>query len=194
MTSTRHELILNALWPASKQGKFEVWGILDCARDPRIYPALRQSRLQYRCLYSGTLPRALEAVAPHIVELFPQSKLLGQWLEEGWGEAWGVFVKIADWSNLRYHLRKFLKVQDEDERKLLFRYYDPRVLRVYLPTCTTQERNQMFGPIESFLMEDLDGREIVEFRRNVELPKLIALEQPTRGSELAATPEISTMR
>jgi len=34
---------------------------------------------------------------------------------------------------LRKHLRGFLRVRDEAGRRLIFRYYDPRVLRVYLP-------------------------------------------------------------
>lgn len=163
MTPEQREQIMRTLWPEGEKSKLGVWAILDCARDPRIYLALLESRLEFRCLYSGKLPRALEMVAPHLVELFPNHRLTARLLDEGWGNAWGVFLKIEDSSNLRHHLRKFLKVQDEDGRRMLFRYYDPRVLRVYLPTCTADELRQVLGPIQSFVVEDASGLGAIEF-------------------------------
>ena len=82
----------------------------------------------------------------------------------GWGQSWGVFVRIKDPSNLRSHLRGFLRVKDESGRFLLFRYYDPRVLRVYLPTCLPHELRTVFGPISSYLVEDEDGKGVIEFQ------------------------------
>jgi hypothetical protein len=81
----------------------------------------------------------------------------------GWGESWGIFVRMNDPSNLRYHLRTFLRVRDEPGRTLLFRYYDPRVLRVYLPTCRPDELKAVFGPIDSYLTEGEDGQSVIEF-------------------------------
>jgi hypothetical protein len=161
----QREQILRVLWPEGEKSKLGVWAILDCARDPRIYLALLESRLEFRCLYSGKLPRALEMVAPHLVELFPNHRLTAKLLDEGWGQAWGVFLKIDDPANLRHHLRKFLKVQDEAGRPLLFRWYDPRVLRAYLPTCTADELKQVFGPIHSFVVEDAQEGACAEFSR-----------------------------
>ena len=153
MTDEQRDQIIQALWPEGAKSRLGVWAILDCARDPAIYLALIESRLEFRCLYSGRLPRALEVVAPHLVELFPQHRLTARLLDQGWGKAWGVFLRIEDPSNLRHHLRKLLKVQDEDGRRLLFRYFDPRVLRAYLPTCRSEEIEQVFGPIEQFFVE-----------------------------------------
>jgi hypothetical protein len=76
-----------------------------------------------------------------------------------------VFLKLDDPSNLRHHLRKFLRVQDEDGRRLFFRYYDPRVLRAYLPSCTSEELDTVFGPIGAYLAEAADGEALIEFRR-----------------------------
>jgi hypothetical protein len=165
MTPELRDQILRVLWPEGEKSKLGVWAVLDCARDARIYRALLESRLEFRCLYSGKLPRALEMVAPHLVELFPKNRLSAALLDEGWGQGWGVFLKIEDPANLRHHLRKFLKVRDEEGRRLLFRYYDPRVLRAYLPTCTPEELKQIFGPIDSFFVEcdGVDGG--IEFSR-----------------------------
>ena len=165
MTAEQRELILKALWPQVAASQLGVWAILDCARDPKIYLALLESRLEFRCLYAGKLPRELEMVAPHLVELSPTNRLIARWLDEGWGQSWGVFLKVDDASNLRHHLRKFLKVQDEAGRRLVFRYYDPRVLAAYLPTCTPEELRQIFGPIRCFMVENADGETCLEFTR-----------------------------
>ena len=51
------------------------------------------------------------------------------------------------------HFRQFLRVRDEAGREFFFRFYDPRVLRVYLPTCNSEELRTFFGPVELFSME-----------------------------------------
>jgi len=164
MTAEQREQILQALWPEGAKSKLGVWAVLDCARDPKIYLALIESRLEFRCLYSGKLPKALEMVAPHLVELIPGHRLTARLLDEGWGQSWGVLLRIDDPSNLRHHLRKFLRVQNEAGRRLIFRFYDPRVLRMYLPTCHADELQTLFGPITSLLAESADGAELIEYR------------------------------
>jgi hypothetical protein len=154
--------IAEALWPASATG-MSLWAILDCARDERIYPALRTSQLDYLCLYSGRLHREVEAAAPHLIEIPPHSRFPRQLIEMGWGQSWGVFLRIKDPSNLRSHLRGFLRVQDESGKILIFRYYDPRVLRVYLPTCLPDELRTVFGPVSSYLVEDEGGQALIDF-------------------------------
>ena len=47
MTPEQRELILQALWPEGAKSKLSVWGILDCARDPKIYLALVESKLSF---------------------------------------------------------------------------------------------------------------------------------------------------
>jgi hypothetical protein len=81
----------------------------------------------------------------------------------GWGNSWCVFLRLRDARNLRHHLRGLLRVRDESGRVLVFRYYDPRVLRAYLPTCTTAELAAVYGPIQSFLVESAGGEQLIEF-------------------------------
>jgi hypothetical protein len=154
--------VVEALWPPPAGGT-SVWAILDCARDERVYPALRTSQLDYLCLYSGRLHHEVEAAAPHLIELSPSYRFTPRLIEMGWGQSWGVFLRTKDTSNLRHHLRGFLRVRDESGRILMFRYYDPRVLRVYLPTCRPDELRTVFGPISSYLVEGEDGKSLIEF-------------------------------
>lgn len=187
MDAATRESITAALWPAGGRYPRSVWALLDLARDHRIRGILLESRLEFLCLYAGRLPRELEVVAPHMVELLPGHRLVHRLLEEGWGHSWGVFVTIQDPTNLRRHLRRLLKVRDEAGRSLLFRFYDPRVLRAYLPTCRTDELAQVFGPIASYLTEGEDGAAFIEFRfdghrllsSSTPLPRITAAAPPT---------------
>ena len=160
--ASRREAIEAVLWPAGAPAG-SVWAVLDLARDRRIGAALIESRLEHLCLYAGRLPRELERVAPHIVELLPGHRLLDRLFGEGWGQSWGVFARLPDPTVLRGHLRRFLKVQDEAGRRLLFRYYDPRVLRAYLPTCRADELRQVFGPVQRWWAENEDGTSLLGF-------------------------------
>jgi hypothetical protein len=164
MDTRTRDTIRTALWPIGVRSPASVWALLDLARDERIYRVLFESRLEFLCLYSGRLPRVLELAAPHMVELLPGHPFVERLLDEGWGNSWGVFVTIQDPTILRRHLRRFLKVRDEDGRELLFRFYDPRVLRVYLPTCRQDELAQVFGPVASYVTEGPDGESLIDFR------------------------------
>lgn len=147
------ERIERLLWPMGEGTPGSLWAVLDGARDRRIYQELMSSRLDHSCLYSGHLPTEMRPIAPYLVELSPRYAFTRTLLEQGFGRSWGIFVRIDDWTGLRHHLRKLLTVRDEAGRKLLFRWYDPRVLRNYLPTCTPAELGQVFGPVGSFFAE-----------------------------------------
>jgi hypothetical protein len=111
--------------------------------------------LEYYCLYSGPLTPALEMAAPYLVQLEYDDRDTRHFLRSAWGNHWGVFLKCASHANsLRRHLREFLVVRDPEGNRLVFRYYDPRVLRVFLPTCTPDQLRTFFGPIEALWMED----------------------------------------
>ena len=164
MSPDRREQVLQALWPQGAASP-SVWAVLDCARDARIHVALLQSRLDYRCLYAGPLARELELAAPQLVELPYGHRLFDRWLAEGWPLHWGVMLSVADPANLRHHLRKLLKVEGVTSRPVLFRYYDPRVLRAFLPQANAEQLREFFGPIGAWHAVDGEGA-LVSFRRD----------------------------
>jgi hypothetical protein len=146
--------------------KGRVFAVLDAARGPEVYDAVRKSGRPFESLYDGRLPLELEEVAPYLVELERDHPFTARLLDEGWGASWGCFVGApVDLRVLRKHLRRFLKVRTEAGQTLVFRYYDPRVLRVYLPTCTPGELETFFGPIERFVVEDEGGGAALSFSR-----------------------------
>jgi hypothetical protein len=165
MPRTAYRQVLDALWPRGQSTSMAVFAILDSARDERIYGAVDGTRLLKDCLYSGDLPWQMQMVAPYLVQLQREDRFTQFVIETGWGASWGTFLRTEiGIKQLRRHLRQFLRVRDQAGRRLIFRYYDPRVLRVYLPTCLPAELDSFFGPITAFLMEAEDAGEILEFR------------------------------
>jgi hypothetical protein len=132
-----------------------LFAVLDAARSPRALELLHGSTEDYRSLYEGTQGEALGDVAPYLVKLSPRSRLLEHLLAEGWGQAWGIYFTCPlPLVETRRHLRKFLMVEAEGEDgRLYFRFYDPRVLHTFLPTCTPEQKKAFLGSITRFFHE-----------------------------------------
>lgn len=158
------EDVRNCLWPEGQQRR-TVWMIVDAARDRRAYRLLLEGYYSDRaCLFSGPLTPEMELASPYLVQLHPEGSVTDKLIRLGWGNSWGVFLAAqVSLPALRRHLRTLLMVQDQSGRRLLFRYWDPRVLRVFLPTCRAGELRQLFGPVSEFLIESGDTRQLLSF-------------------------------
>ena len=132
-----------------------VYAVLDGARiGEDLLPKLAETGAEHVCLYRGALPPDLAAAAPYLVRLRRSDAFLAWLLKSGWGKSWGIYAASgADMILMRRHLRRFLVVSSPEGKQLYFRYYDPRVFRVYLPTCTVAEARQVFGPVRQYVME-----------------------------------------
>ena len=156
--------IKQALWNGASEER--VWAVLDGARIPRLHQALLYAPNPSLCLFAGTLSPQLQAAAPYLVALNPSDSFTDRLLELAWGNAGGIFIRSqASMDTLYRHLKTFLRVRDEEGNFLLFRYYDPRVLQVYLPTCTSSELAQVFGSeANMFLLESANGNAMLVYR------------------------------
>jgi hypothetical protein len=144
----------------------ELYALLDAARDPGIYRGLRgfAATEEIAGLYQGPTAEELAAVAPYLVRLGPRTDVFDWLWDKGCGRSWGIFLWSAvGLEGVRAHLRKLTKVRTEDGKVLLFRFYDPRVLSVFLPTCAPDQIEEMFGPVMRLFAETPDGAAIVEF-------------------------------
>lgn len=164
--STPRRSLAEWLWQPGQDGtRPRVFFLADAARDERIYPLLQSSWIDAACLYDGDLPLEFRRVAPYLAKLEPGTEETREILELGWGDAWGVFLHAdAELKELKAHFRTLLTVQDEHDKTFFFRFYDPRVLRTYLPTCTRDELERVFGPVEAFLLEGDEPRKRLIFR------------------------------
>ncbi len=140
------------------------YAILDAARIFGELNTAQKLQTNFLSLYKGRSEELLTTVAPY---LFPYKNdtEFGSWLtDRGWGNAWGIFIiSKGSMEELHKHFRKFLMVQTEQGQELYFRFYDPRVLRVFLPTCDTTQLSDFFGPIQSFIVEDVDPNRLLVF-------------------------------
>ncbi len=164
--------ILDHLWRyTAEQWDLKFYTILDGARSDKIYPALKAYSVKHKCLflahqllYGGRLPHVLAMAAPYLVELQP-GDLFTKWvISRGWGNNWGIIIASnSTFSILARHFRRFLMVKTEEGEKFYFRYYDPRVLRTYLPTCSKTELDYLFEEVRLFIAEEEGGKRMIEY-------------------------------
>ncbi|HVZ33234.1 MAG TPA: DUF4123 domain-containing protein [Polyangiaceae bacterium] len=150
LTLAQQERVLHFL----RETPMPLFALLDAARAPRVMQLLLTHGEVYYSLYDGPEAERYAEVAPYLVELPPMSRLTEALVREHWGQSLGCFLFAqADFKSVRRQLRKFLLVEGEGAKKVYFRFYDPRVLRTFLPTCSAEECATFFGPIGHFVIE-----------------------------------------
>ena len=143
----------------------EVYTVLDGASVPDLPQHLAEFQPEHECLFAGALEPDMAEVAPYLVHLNREADFTRWVIEQGWGNHWGIFARSeAGLRAMRRHFRSFLKVEDQHGKSLIFRYYDPRVLRLYLPTCNEQELTTVFGPVAYYMLEDADARQLLRYQ------------------------------
>lgn len=143
-----------------------LYAVLDGARSRRILQLLRASVEEHRSLYEGREAVPLAEVAPYLVGPFAADSLLLEALvREGLGERWGIFLSSPrPFRDVRRHLRRFLMVEEEaTAERFYFRFYDPHVAQIFLPTTSPRQREDLFDDIDSILAEGAGGA-LVRFR------------------------------
>ena len=142
-----------------------VFAVLDGASAPGLLDKLYGLAPDFCCLFRGEIGADLAEVAPYLVQLDPGSEFTSWVIRQGWGNHYGIFAAASsDFRAMRRHFRSFLIVYDEIGTPLRFRYYDPRVLRLFLPACDPAESATIFGPVTSYLLEDDDANTMIRFQ------------------------------
>jgi hypothetical protein len=136
----------------------QVFALLDAARDTGVLDLLAHSDTPYACLYKGQAAETYRAYAPYLLQLRRNSRTLERLLLNAWGAGIGYYFGSSQPpESVHTHLRKFLFVELADRRKAYFRFYDPRVMRAYLPTCNGQELDHWLrDTLDWFVLEDSD--------------------------------------
>jgi len=165
MVAPQSDLVIRQLWqPIEGRTPEKVYALVDAARSESIYPKIMAAKAESVCLHRGKMAKELAWVAPYLVRLQREDTLTKWLLDNGWGESQYVFVRSsATLHELKRHFRTFLTVYDEEGKSFLFRFYDPRVLGVYLPTCNEQELKIIYGPVTGYYMEKKEGKQLVEY-------------------------------
>ena len=141
-------------------------GIVDGARDLELaYEAKCLYEKEIWNLFESDVAEALADVAPYLIMFDPGEGYLESWSRRLGKSAGILFMAASDPYKLYAHLRNILIVEDEDNQPYFFRFYDPRVLRIFLPTCTLEQLDEFFGPVHAWICESAEGDGYIEYIR-----------------------------
>jgi hypothetical protein len=151
---------------AGKEG-CELYGIVDSAKNEDVFRHLIIGGVRYKSLFEGTMDEQSYGVSGFLVECKKESPLFKWMTTEAWGDSCCIFfTSKASFDDLFKHFQKFNRVYLEGDEVVLFRYYDPRVLRTYLPTCNRGEVEMFFGEVMAFIAENKNPELLTRFEKN----------------------------
>ncbi|AFL74243.1 DUF4123 domain-containing protein [Thiocystis violascens] len=146
---------VQALQASLSEVRQPLYAVLDGASIPHLPALFSEHGVPNVCLLPGELDPELAQAAPYLAQLTAESSFTELFLTHGLGRHWGILAtSSADFRTQRMHFRQLVSVWDPTGKPLYFRYYDPRVLRVYLPTCNGDELRAVFGPVSAYYAED----------------------------------------
>jgi hypothetical protein len=135
-------------------GANDAFMIVDGASVPDLIDRLYDDEAAFSCLLSGELDPDMQEVAPYLVELRDGDPFSDWVLANGFGEHWGIGLRSSlSLVQLLRRFRQLLFVRDPQGEPLYFRFYDPRVLRAFLPTCQGEEIWPWLDNIDCYLIE-----------------------------------------
>ena len=166
MAESREQLLMSDLLAVGQRERGDLYAVLDGARNEAIHAFTREVESPWMYLEDGIVEANYQICAPRVVALeFWPPDTLERFLAQAWGDSWGIFVRTkAEFHVLRRHLRRLTSARLPNGRVAQFRFYDPRVLRVFVPTCTSEELASVFGPIIEISMEAKDPGAARRFR------------------------------
>ena len=126
--------------------KAGLYAVVDSCDEPAV-PAWAKDAGPERCvsLYRGDPEEEHWDIAPYLFKL--DEPLLARILGHLKDRPWGLFAACkGTLEEMRRHWRRFLLVKSPQGEEWVFRFYDPRVLEVFLPTCREEEARSFFGP------------------------------------------------
>jgi hypothetical protein len=171
-----------------KQAGDTLYAVVDAAKDYRLAVASRDLLGEpLRPLFANA-PGHMDRVGPYLARIQGTGRYreyLTLWANR-MGDNAGIFLATCAWPQATLsHLRTIFKVYDEAGAMFYFRYYDPRVIRAYLPTCTARECRTFFGPIRSIFVEGEEPATMHHYRSGQAAVHLEteALADSDRGNE-----------
>lgn len=143
------------------------YAVLDAARD---YSAVAMARIvspHYQSLFEGDRGERLDDVAAHLFQADDRGNVARITLCGAAPGEFGVFLESrADFVTIRKHLRRRLSViRERDGKRVFFRFYDPRVMRSFLPACAVDEAAAFLGPIDIVRVQDEEPGFVLTFER-----------------------------
>jgi hypothetical protein len=141
------------------RAKEPLFALLDAAKDNgqqnSVLRLVSEAGSEAMSLYSGRRAERLASAAPYLVRITGR---IPRFIYDFWQKTSGiVFASTSPLGELRAHFKRLLIVETEARDTVYFRFYEPRVLRILLPSCTPAQARRFFGPVAWFLVEGKAG-------------------------------------
>jgi len=146
-------LLENLLKTLRAHEPVHLYALIDGAQAIELALTARLIGLELYTVFSGEMAPDVAHAGPCLVPLKLESDFMGRWVEALGSHAGILFETSADLDTVHAHLRDIFIVRDQEGQEFFFRYYDPRVLRTFLPTCTPDELEAFFGPVKRWVAE-----------------------------------------
>lgn len=141
--------------------------ILDGAAIPDLPKRLYQLDPPNFPLLRGELTPDMVHVAPYVAIMMPNEKFTAWVVENSFGKNWGIYAHSRySIYEMRRHFRSMISVHDEEGIPMIFRFYDPRVMRKFLPTCDAEQLKVFFGNVDTYFVEAEEGEILLAYSNN----------------------------
>lgn len=148
MTHTVQSQLEAAICSPSEGVSGDVYAVLDGAVVKQLPDYFEDRDAPFACLFPGETDPLVLTRAPWLVRIEQGGEIMAWILQEGWARNWGMFAVVpheTPFDAVLDHFRKFLQVRLPDERLVFFRFYDPRVQRLFLPSCDAAQAAECFA-------------------------------------------------
>ncbi len=140
--------------------------MIDSARNPYTIPHLVMALTRAAdCLFSGNAKQELGDQTAWVADVTDDRATLEALLDEGYGKGMLSFAFSAlDLRAFITHLKKFTKIRDAKGTEHFFRFYDPKVMRQYVPVFNETQHKAFFAGLTSAMFEDTrDPAKLIRF-------------------------------
>lgn len=143
---------LKTLLDAGPKGT-KTYALMDCALDSTIYPTIQASGCPNQKLYGESWQSGLADIAPHVVELTSSAKFSTELLTWDWYGNWGYFVQsTTSLSDLAQSFADLTTAKLSSGEEVFFRFFDPRVIRVFLAQASKNDLQSVFAKAERLVV------------------------------------------
>lgn len=131
--------------------------------DGLLTPLYALGRNRFTCLLAGGADPDVAHVAPYLVELDPEAAVL-DFLETRAALPWGYFLASAlPLRQLHLHLRPYSVARGPAGEELVFRFWDPRVLRSMGAIFSSSQSEAFMQGVDAIYLTAADGFERVDW-------------------------------
>lgn len=127
------DVLRDPLFGAGRPGALPLnsFALLDAARAPDLVELLSNSTLDWCCLFTGKAEKELKDVAPYLVSLVEGDRFTRLLFTDAgmsnnlWPPNAGILLRShLSMEDMRRHLRKFTRIQDDDDNWFYFRFWE----------------------------------------------------------------------